>query len=361
MNFCTNCGKKVKEGVKFCTNCGAKLDLTYANINNTKKKNNDFRVSNKLFLVFFFVIIFFMGVIIISSYLNQQKLISENNIKAVEIRLLQEQENKNFIEEQRRIENNNLLIEKHNKEIELEQLSKDKANSEYLHELEMSQKENEKLEIANELSEVNNQLIDVKNDLFHKSEELKEALPYMERVNRGRNLNKFYPLLSDYKEYATPIILDYLNLNEPFNPTSDNELWERGRLVYQWLRENYQYCGDKGLRVGNTFYEFQFYSPDELLFSDNHRCGDCDDFATLFAGFMYASGVSEDKVWVTVGKVGAGGHAWNWLVLDDTTYRIDGVCTYIVEYPDISSKRNVDCFDKYEPSSRMNPNRIVEI
>jgi hypothetical protein len=76
---------------------------------------------------------------------------------------------------------------------------------------------------------------------------------------------------------------------------------------------------------------------------------------------MYASGVSEDKVWVTVGKVGAGGYAWNWLVLEDATYRIDGVCVYRVEYPDVNNKRNVGCFDKYESNIMMDPNKIVEI
>ncbi|MDD5087099.1 MAG: transglutaminase-like domain-containing protein [Candidatus Nanoarchaeia archaeon] len=201
-----------------------------------------------------------------------------------------------------------------------------------------------------------------------------EAKPYQERVERGLNLQDYYLLLGDNQDYAKPIILQYLGLSRPTEPLNDEELWERGKKVYNWLSDNYEYCGDKGLRVGTTFYEFQFYSPDELLMSDNHRCGDCDDFATLFAGLMYASGVPEDKVWVVCGSVPEGGHCWNWLSLSSNTYRIDGVCSENQEIFNFlglswgiksayytSTKENVDCFSEYIPKLKMNPDEYYSL
>lgn len=222
-------------------------------------------------------------------------------------------------------------------------------------ELEIETLEEEKAELESKLG--------ITTELYE------EAKPYQERVERGQQLHLYYNLLDDREEYAKPIILDYLGLSYPVEPSSDDTLWERGRKVYNWLSDNYQYCGDKGLRVGTTFYEFQFYSPDELLMSDNVRCGDCDDFATLFAGLMYASGVPEDKVWVVCGSVPEGGHCWNWLSLEDKTYRIDPVCSQEDEMFNFfgiswgvkgayytSSKGNVDCFSSYDTQMRMNPN-----
>lgn len=198
--------------------------------------------------------------------------------------------------------------------------------------------------------------------------QLEEAKPYQERVSRGQNLYDSYSLLGDYEDYAKPIILNYLGLSQPIAPINDGELWERGKQIYNWISKNYKYCGDKGLRVGKTFYEFQFYSPDELLMSDNARCGDCDDFATLFAGLMYASGVPENKVLVACGDVPAGAHCWNWILLDGVTYRVDGVCSQkntlfsflgfdfgfkAADYT--STKKNVTCFNSYEEWMVMNP------
>ncbi len=213
--------------------------------------------------------------------------------------------------------------------------------------------------------EINN----LKNNLKVITQKYEEAKPYQERVSRGQDLAQSYALLKDREDFAKPLILKYLGLTTPTITKNDDELWERGRLIYNWLSENYKYCGDKGLRIGTTFYEFQFWSPDEILKSDNARCGDCDDFATLFAGLMYASGVPEDKVWVVCGTVPSGGHCWNWLSLSNQTYRIDTVCSQRQELFNFlglkwgpkeayytHKKENVDCFSEYKEQMKMNSN-----
>lgn len=233
---------------------------------------------------------------------------------------------------------------------------------------EIEQKKQEILKLQQRVNDLESELGITKTKLQDTTQKYEEAKPYQERVNRGQDLLKYYPLLSDRDDYAKPIILRYLGLSVPVPPANDDALWERGRKVYNWISDNYKYCGDKGLRVGSTFYEFQFFSPDELLMSDNARCGDCDDFATLYAGLMYASGVPEDKVWVVCGTVPEGSHCWDWLVLSKTTYRIDSVCSQKQTIINIlgldlgikgayytSNKGNVQCFSKYKEQMKMNP------
>lgn len=244
-----------------------------------------------------------------------------------------------------------------------------------------TQKQEEIDVLRTAIKEREDEIDSLTDDLDQKKTELRtttflyeEAKEYQERVNRGQRLSSYHTLLNDREEYAKPIILEYLGLSKPREPANDEELWERGRQVYNWLSDNYEYCGDKGLRVGNTFYQFQFYSPDELLLSDNARCGDCDDFATLFAGMMYASGVSEDKVWVVCGDVSGNGHCWNRLVLSSGWYRVDGVCSQrstVLNFLGLdlgmkqayytSEKKHVDCMRNYNAAMRMNPETYQEI
>ena len=102
--------------------------------------------------------------------------------------------------------------------------------------------------------------------------------------------------------------------------------------------------------------------------SDNSRCGDCDDFSTLWSGMMYASGVPKSKVWVVCGTVESGGHCWNWLSLSNQTYRIDPICSQkqtilnvlglnfgIQKASYTSNKNNVECFSEYNEQMKMNP------
>jgi hypothetical protein len=238
----------------------------------------------------------------------------------------------------------------------------------------LEEKRNEVIKLTSDLNDLEEDLGLTKTKLAITTSKYEEAKPYQERIERGQSLNEYYTLLDDRNDYAKPIILNYLGLSNPTPPSNDEELWQRGKLIYNWLSNNYEYCGDKGLRVGNTFYEFQFYSPDELLMSDNSRCGDCDDFATLFAGLMYASGVPENKVWVVCGTVESGGHCWNWLDLGDQTYRIDGVCSQEQELFGFlgfswgnqgayytNNQNNVDCFKSYNPTIKMNPNNYFAL
>lgn len=228
---------------------------------------------------------------------------------------------------------------------------------------------------------LNKEIIDLKYDLLVVENQLEEttdlyeeALPYQDRVSKGQDMDLFYPLLSDYETFVRPIVFEELGLSKPTTPKNDYELWQRAKKVYDWISDNYAYCGDRGLRVGSTFSQFQFFSPDELLSVDNHWCGDCDDFATLFAGMLYSSGVSSTDVYMVCGKVDQGGHCWNNLVIDDNMYVIDPVCSMktqlfnlfgftwskqTTEFPD--SVGDVTCLDNYDPDTIMNYEEIIEI
>jgi hypothetical protein len=219
------------------------------------------------------------------------------------------------------------------------------------------------------ITNLEKQVNSLKSQLADMTLKYEQAKPYEDRVVKGQDMTQSYLLLNDINQYTKPIALQILGLTSSTTPANDDELWDRGRKVYNWLSNNFKYCGDKGLRVGSTFYEFQFWSPDEILQSDNARCGDCDDFAMLYAGLMYASGVPKDKVTVVCGTVPQGGHCWDWITLNSKTYRIDPVCSQKQTILNIlgldlgikaayytSTKENVQCFDNYTEQMKMNPN-----
>jgi hypothetical protein len=381
MKYCITCGKEIKRGLKFCNSCGNKLPQESKKKEEPKESKVSSRFSFKSISIIILVFVIFIGIGIFVSNQYRQQEHFQRQLKETQLgKILQEQENK-FLQEQRERENALAIATQMQDQSKLEEIRREKKRSEALAQIELQQKEQEKRELfedlqakkielvqtqstllqtKSDLSETQLNLDNVKNDLIGMSDKYAEAKPYMERVNRGQSLNKFYPLLKDYEDYTKPIILQYLGLSYPYAPRNEDELWDRAEKVYKWLGTYYKYCGDKGLRVGNTFYQFQFYSPDELLMSDNSRCGDCDDFSTLFAGFMYASGVPEKNVWMVCGTVGSGGgHCWNWVVTDErAAYRIDGVCADRRKWF-FPRKENVDCFSEYNPTIRMNPSEYL--
>ncbi len=240
--------------------------------------------------------------------------------------------------------------------------------------VELEQKKREIETLLKRVNALEEELGITKTKLQETTLKYETAKPYQERIDRGQYLSESYTLLQDTEDYTKPLVLSYLGLTAPTAPANDDELWERGRLIYNWISNNYEYCGDKGLRVGSTFAQFQFWSPDEILQSDNARCGDCDDFAILFAGLMYASGVPEDKVWVVCGSVPGGGHCWNWITLKENTYLVDPVCSQKTTILNLfglnfgvksayftSTKQNVGCFSSYTSNIRMNPQEFIQI
>ena len=352
MKYCTKCGKKVNKTLKFCNYCGHKLtsekvkDIIKTETKPTIEKHHN---TSKYIGIGFVVLILVVSLGVYVSHQNRIQWQYQQQLKNAQTEKLQQEEDYSLLQEKKEREQADALAREYEIQSQLEQTKKEKEASDARTRL-----EEEGRKVAEE------KLIDVEKELFLTAEKYREAKPYMERVNRGQDLSKFYPLLADYEDYAKPIILSYLGLNYPLEPSNDEELWNRGMKVYNWLSENYKYCGDKGLRVGNTFYQFQFYSPDELLMSDISRCGDCDDFATLFAGLMYASGVPENKVWMVCGTVPSGAHCWNRLILSTNTYiRVDGVCSRSVSYTDL--KMHVDCFSEYNAKVRMNPSDYIVI
>lgn len=215
-------------------------------------------------------------------------------------------------------------------------------------------------------------------NLLKAEAELNYTFPYVERFNRGINLKEHYKNLGDYDDNVEPIVLEYLQLDKPQAPKNDYELWQRAKMIYNWISYRFSYCGDRDILLGGTYTHFQFYTPDELLSNDNHWCNDCDGFATLFAGMMYASGVPEDKVIMVCGKVETGGHCWNWLKVENKFYTIDSVCSqgkYLEEvwgiplwwkdekqsYPFSSTYDDVKCFKEYTPTVYLTPSKYQEL
>lgn len=212
-------------------------------------------------------------------------------------------------------------------------------------------------------------------ELYSANKKLEYAEPIVDRYQRGINLGKYHTLLGDYEDYAEPLILKYLGLQEPTAPVTEEQLWDRASKIYDWISARYTYCGDRGLRFGSSYIQFQFFSPDELLSVDNHWCGDCDDFATLFAGLMYASGVPHEKVYVVCGEADTGGHCWNWLSAGGRIRTIDGVCTQsksVIDvlghklwekenYPFPATFGDAKCFTKYEPYFMMTPENFAKL
>lgn len=382
--YCNYCGRSNDDNSEFCNGCGKSLPKTI--LNNEKKSN----LGNKI-LIFGITII--IG-LLIGFYFSKVYVSSSNNSNIQEPTQSQQINEKgihytNYNQEQcPQTTTPTQTCDYSSYETQINSLRQDLIDEQQ----ENSQKQNEINSLNNELEKINekylelnslyfdtkNDLIITKNQLDKTKEELNITLPYYERVRSGLDIKELYKMLDDYDKYAQPLVLEYLNLEQPTKPANDKELWDRAKKIYNWISYRYDYCGDRGLRFGSSYFQFQFFSPDELLSVDNYWCGDCDDYATLFAGLMFASGVDEDDIYVVCGKVGEGGHCWNWLNVNEKLYRIDTICShskYLEEvlgiplwwkdekqsYPFPDDYGVVDCFETYEPQMFMNPSNFTLI
>jgi len=204
------------------------------------------------------------------------------------------------------------------------------------------------------------------------------AANYQTRVEQGEYLSKAYQLLSDIDSTKQLIANDQITEIHQ-NPT-DQQIWNNAKDIYDWIGQNFSYCGDKSIKIGGSSVQFQFWSPDELLADAtkikeaNYPCGDCDDKAQLFAGMMYAAGVPSDKAFVVCGNVPGGYHCWNYVIVNNATYRVDPVCSsppQVINYfwiftsvqkqylPDTPA--TLDCFSSYTADVYYNPNGYFTI
>ncbi|MCK5022886.1 MAG: hypothetical protein KAS04_01800 [Candidatus Aenigmarchaeota archaeon] len=216
-----------------------------------------------------------------------------------------------------------------------------------------------------ELDSTKDNLDKTTGELLQTEEELEEterlleiAKLYEKRVKQGIDRSLAYELLNDYDETRN-LIVGITSVQEPRN---DAEMWERVKDIYDWLGEYYMYCFDKGICLGNYCVQMQYFSPDELLFGSQYNlCGDCDDYAQLFVGMMYASGVPHDKARVECGLVPGGGHCWAGVKISSGWYRIDPVCSDPAKYANYfdqeilvsgeefpSEYQDVDCMQSYQ-------------
>jgi hypothetical protein len=154
------------------------------------------------------------------------------------------------------------------------------------------------------------------------------AKNFEDRTDQGIDLSKAYQLLGQYDKVVSQVTSISGSYPTSTSATSnDTEIWSRAKNIYNWIGNNFKYCSDKALCVSGNCWDFQFYSPNELVSGENIvLCGDCDDHAQLFAGMMYASGVSHSKVRVECGSVPQGGHCWDSVYVNNQWYRVDTVC-----------------------------------
>ena len=224
------------------------------------------------------------------------------------------------------------------------------------------------------LGQTKEELGETQGELKETTRLLSTAKNYEERVQQGIDISQAYMLLGDYDKTVN-IVSTFTSTT---TPTNDQELWERGKVIYDWLGLNYQYCSDKGFCIdGNNCGQIQFFSPDELLYygAQDVLCGDCDDKAQLFAGMLYASGVSHDLVRVECGVVPPGGHCWNGIFINNNWILIDPTCSDpsnlilerfgieelpLASYP-INEMRHVTCFDSYGMTSWYNPDGFYDV
>lgn len=197
------------------------------------------------------------------------------------------------------------------------------------------------------------------------------AKDFEDRTVQGISLSKAYQLLAQYDK----VVMQVTSISGSY-PTStsvtssDTEIWNRAKNIYNWIGTNFKYCSDKALCVSGNCWDFQFYSPNELVSGENIvLCGDCDDHAQLFAGMMYASGIANNKVRVECGLVPEGGHCWDAVYVNNQWYRVDTVCANPSDYKIFfglsislpaasfpSSYGNVGCFSYYNITSYYTPN-----
>jgi len=236
--------------------------------------------------------------------------------------------------------------------------------------------------LQGQVNSLNTQLTTAKSQLFTTQSQLTTvtgeydiAKNYQDRTNQAIYLSQAYVLLGKYDKVVAQVTKVFGSYPTPTTPTSDDtEIWSRTGKIYKWISDNYKYCSDKALCVSGNCWDFQYYSPNELVSGETvYLCGDCDDHAQLFAGMMYASGVPTDKVRVICGTADGGGHCWNAVFVNNTYYHIDTVCgnptdyvTFfgipigITEKPFPSSYQNVICFNKYTPSSSYTPTGFTQ-
>jgi cell division protein FtsB len=236
--------------------------------------------------------------------------------------------------------------------------------------------------LQGQISNLNTQLLTTKGQLVTTQTQLTTvtgeydiAKNYQDRTNQAVYLSQAYVLLGKYDKVVTQVIKVFGSYPTPTTPTSDDaEIWNRAGKIYNWIGNNFKYCSDKAICISGSCWDFQFYSPNELLSGETvYLCGDCDDHAQLFAGMMYASGVSTDKVKVVCGNVGGGGHCWDAVLVNNTFYHVDTVCSNPTDYKTFfgitlsiqpasfpSGYGNVICFDKYTPTSWYTPSGFVQ-
>lgn len=231
-------------------------------------------------------------------------------------------------------------------------------------------------DLETEVFNFKSQLLSTQTQLSNVTYYYNIAKNFEDRTDQGIDLSKAYQLLVQYDKVVpqvTKISGSYPTAT--FATANDTEIWNRAKNIYDWMGDNFKYCSDKALCVSGNCWDFQFYSPNELVSGENIvLCGDCDDHAQLFAGMMYASGVSHNKVRVECGSVPQGGHCWNSVYVNNQWYRVDTVCANPTEYklffrisiliPSISfpsSFSNVGCFSYYNSSIWYKPEGYAKV
>ena len=111
----------------------------------------------------------------------------------------------------------------------------------------------------------------------------------------------------------------YITPNDPIVQSQLNTIGKDVNTLYGWVGDNIHYVYDSDAYGVGDYWQF----PYETV---NLKTGDCEDQAFLLCSLIRASATSADSVFVALGEVDGGGHAWvilktasGWRVFEPTT------------------------------------------
>ena len=149
----------------------------------------------------------------------------------------------------------------------------------------------------------------------------------------------------------------YMTPNDPIVRGYLNTIGNDVNALYGWVGDNIHYMYDSETYGVGDYWQF----PYETL---NLGTGDCEDQAFLLCSLIRVSGTSAENVFVALGEVNGGGHAWvilktggGWRVIEPTVEGIiDRFLTDITEFLGLTDREydsvsNDIYFEEVNPSN----------
>jgi len=148
----------------------------------------------------------------------------------------------------------------------------------------------------------------------------------------------------------------YVTPNDPTVQTRMNIIGKNVNSLYGWVGDNVQYEYDSDVYGVSDYWQL----PYETL---SLKTGDCEDQAFLLCSLIRASGTSANNVFVALGEIDGGGHAWvilkttsGWRVFEPTVEGIiERFLADIVEFLGLTDREYYSAsndlyFEEIDPS-----------